>query len=76
MKTIISFFLRAFMSFIVRSLEIQLSDLRGMMRLPMDVTEYTSLFIRHEEVSKELAKARAYRDSLMPVGQRRTYEVA
>ena len=72
----INFLNRVFLSFIVRSLEIQLNDLRGMMRLPMDVTEYTTLFIRHEEVSKELAKARAYRDSLMPVGQRRTYEVA
>ena len=76
MKSFLNAIRRAFMSFIVRSLEIQLNDLRGMMRLPMDVTEYTTLFIRHEEVSKELAKARAYRDSLMPVGQRRTYEVA
>ena len=73
---IINFLNRVFLSFIVRSLEIQLSDLRGMMRLPMACDEYTTLFIRHEEVSKELAKARAYRDSLMPVGQRRTYEVA
>ena len=76
MKTIINFFCRAFMSFIVRSLEIQLSDLRGMMRLPMSCDEYTTLFIRHEEVSKELAKARAYRDSLLPVGERRTYTTA
>lgn len=72
----INFLNRVFLSFIVRSLEIQLNDLREMMRLPMACDEYTTLFIRHEEVSAELAKARAYRDSLMPVGQRRTYEVA
>lgn len=72
----INFLNRVFLSFIVRSLEIQLNDLREMMRLPMACDEYTALFIRHEEVSKELAKARAYRDSFLQPGNRKTYRTA
>lgn len=72
----INFLNRVFLSFIVRSLEIQLNDLRGMMKLPMACDEYTVLFIRHEEVSRELARARAIRDSFLQPGTRRTYRTA
>ena len=76
MKAFLNAIRRAYLWFLIRELERELHDRREMMRLPMCVTEYTTLFISVEQTSNELARARSEYNALLPVGQRKTWKTA
>ena len=76
MKTILNAIRRACLWFLIRELERELHDRREMMRLPMCVTDYTTLFISTEQTSGELARARSEYNALLPVGKRKTWASA
>ena len=76
MKTILNAIRRACLWFLIRELERELHDRREMMRLPMHIGEYTTLFISIEKTSNDLARARSEYNALLPVGQRKTWKTA
>ena len=75
MKSFLNAIRRACLWFLIRELERELHDRREMMRLPMCIGEYTTLFISIEKTRSDLARARSEYNALLPVGQRRTYKV-
>ena len=76
MKAFLTAIRRAYLWFLIRELERELHDRREMMRLPMCIGEYTTLFISVEQTSNELARARSEYNALLPVGQRKTWKTA
>ena len=67
---------RAWLGVLIRRTEIELDDAIMMTRVASTQAELLHLHMRKETIRRNLAALRAERDSLMPVGQRRIYEVA
>jgi len=76
MKTLINLIRRAIAKNRICSLELRLSDETSLMHLALTRDEFTAVYLARAATQKDLAAARAHYNSLLPVGQRKTWGIA
>lgn len=70
MRKVINLIQRACLLFNIRALETELHDNETLRKQSGSEAEFLGLYIRREEIRRELTKARGDYNALLPVGRR------
>ena len=76
MKTLINLIRRAFAKSRICSLELRLADQSSALRTARTQEAFLTIYMARAETQKALAAARAHYNSLLPVGERKTWRLA